>query len=127
MKLQLLPHMSIATIGTDEFSAKRVNGALDLVPGIKSYNVLLHVAATLLDQMDEKLERVSDVWFELISTRYFLYLDESARILVGQRSPFTRFGGWKNHSEVTPANWQLSRFWEEDWICGGDLSYRQIY
>ena len=62
MELQLSPQMSIVTVKLDEVSAERVNGALGLVPGIKSlHSVLLYFAATPLDQMCEKLERFSDV------------------------------------------------------------------
>lgn len=55
--------MSVVTIKSDEFPADRVNGALNLVPGMMSCNVLLDVdiSAILLDQMYEKLERGSDV------------------------------------------------------------------
>ena len=50
--------MSVVTIKLDELFANRVNGALSLVPGYKSYNVLLDIdiPSKLLDQKGEKME-----------------------------------------------------------------------
>ena len=60
MGLQISPHMSIVTILTNKNNAERVTRVLGLVPRIKLYDVLLHVAATLLDQMDKKPEPFSN-------------------------------------------------------------------